>query len=82
MCVVILYLYLYKVLFNTTFGIVVKSTSSNITVKITDSFFKTKKEYTLKYSKKPKINSIAILALSTSFVDKKPIKVKQIIFEK
>ncbi len=82
MCAVILYLYLYKVLFNTTFGVVIKSLATTITVKITDPFFKTKKEYILKCFKKPKLNSIIILNLSKSFVDKKPISVKQIIIEK
>jgi predicted membrane protein len=81
MCVVILYLYLYKVLFNTTFGTVIKSTTKEATIKIDDPFFKTKKEYSLKYSKKIEPGLTVILELSKSFVNKKPIKIKKVILK-
>lgn len=79
MCVVVLYLYLYKVLFNTTYGVVLKSTTKNITLKIKDSFYKREREFTLKYLKKVPEGSIAILELSKNIVDKKPINIKKII---
>ncbi len=79
MCGVVLYLYLYKVLFNTSYGTVIKSTTTSITFKIEDSFFKSKKEHTLKYSKKVPIGSTVLVELSKSIVSKKPIKVKKII---
>ncbi len=81
MCAVILYLYLYKILFNTTYGTVIKSTSKEVTFKIDDAFFKTKKEFTLKYFKKIEVGSTIILELSKSIVNKKPIKIKKVILK-
>lgn len=78
MCAVVLYLYLFKVLFNTTYGVVVKSTSKTATIKIEDPFLKSKKEYVLNYSKKIDVGSIVILELS-KFIIKKPIKIKKVI---
>jgi len=80
-CSVVAYLYLYKVLFNTTFGVVTKVSSKEVTFKITDSFFKTKKEYSLSFTRKASINDVVILELSKSIVNKKPIKIKKVIHE-
>jgi hypothetical protein len=79
MCAVVLYLYLYKVLFNTTYGVVLESTTKNATIKIKDSFYRRGKEFTLKYSKKIPTGKTVLLELSKNFVDKKPIKIKKII---
>ncbi len=79
MCLVVAYLYLFKILFNETYGVVVKSTDKEVTFKLEDPFFLSKKEYSLKYSRKVAVGSTVIIQLSTFFINKKPIKIKKII---
>lgn len=79
MCAVVAYLYLFKILFNETYGVVLKSTEKEITFKLEDPFLLSKKEYSLRYSKKVKVGSTVVVLLSTFFINKKPIKVKKVI---
>lgn len=78
-CSVVLYLYLYKVLFNTTFGEVTKVSSKEVSFKIIDSFFKTKKEFTLPTTRKISVGDVVILELSKSLISKKPIKILNVV---
>jgi len=43
-CLVVVYLYLFKVLFNTTYGVVTKVAGRNVSVQLIDPFYKSKKE--------------------------------------
>lgn len=78
MCSVVAYLYLFKVLFNTSYGVVTSSTLKTATFKLEDPFLKSKKEFTLNYSRKIPVGSTVIIELS-KFIIKKPIKIKKVI---
>ncbi len=79
MCLVVLYLYLFKVLFNITYGVVTKSNSKEVYFKIKDPFFNLNKEFSLKYSRPLKEGTVILIELSKFFVNKKPVKIKKVI---
>lgn len=74
-CLVVIYFYLYKVLFNITYGVVVSSKPSAVQIRITDSFYKSKKIYNIKTRKKYKKDTLLLLELSKFPINKKPIKI-------
>ena len=78
-CLIVLYIYLYKMFFNTTYGVVKESTTKEVSFKITDPFFKSKKIHTLPYNKKIPLDSIVIVELSRFFTKKKPVTIKKVI---
>jgi len=80
-CLVIIYLYLFKVLFNTTSGIVTKVIRKKISIQLNDPFYKPKKEIQLSYSGKVKKNDVAIISLTKFPVNKKIVKIIKIIPE-
>jgi len=79
MCLVVLYLYLFKILFNTTYGVVTKKNAKEVFFKIKDPFFNHNKEFSLKSSKVVKVGDQILLETSKFFVNKKPIKIKKVI---
>ena len=81
-CLVVIYFYLYKVLFNISYGVVVSSTSSKVNLRITDSFYKSKKIYTLPSKKKYLENTLLLVKLSNFPINKKPIEIIKEIKEK
>lgn len=81
MCLIVAYFYLYKVLFNTSYGVVLKSTQTTATIRLTDPFIRSKKEYVLKTKTKLAKDTLVIVELSSFFINKKPIKIKKIISE-
>ncbi|MDD3975886.1 MAG: hypothetical protein PHN22_01830 [Candidatus ainarchaeum sp.] len=79
-CLVVLYFYLYKIIFNKTIGVVLKISSKKIYFKVIDPFYKSKKEFilssNLKISKNDKIS-----ILQSSFLIKKPLKILKVLKE-
>jgi len=81
-CLVVIYLYLFKVLFNTTYGRVNKIKGRKVSFIIEDSFYKPKSEFTLSYSGKVKKGDVVIIQLTTFPINKKPSKIIKVIIEK
>jgi len=75
MCAVVLYLYLFKALFNRTYGVIVSCTTKHAKVKITDSFFKSRKIHTIPTKKKYIKDKIVLIELSKFPINKKPIRI-------
>ncbi len=80
-CLVIIYLYLFKVLFNTTYGKVTKVTGRKVSIQILDPFYKTKNELVLSFSGKVKKGDVAIIALTKFPINKKAIKIIKVVTE-
>jgi len=81
-CLVVVYLYLFKVLFNTTYGRVIKVKGRKVSFLIEDTFFKPKREFSLNYSGKTKKGDLVIIELTKFPVNKKPYKISKVIIEK
>jgi hypothetical protein len=80
-CYLILFLYLSRVIFNTTFGVVVLKDGYNISVELKDVFYKFKKRIILKSKKKMVVGSKVIIKLSNFPLFKKPISILKVIDE-
>jgi hypothetical protein len=78
-CIVVIYFYLYKTLFNTTYGVIVSSTTKNAKVKILDSFYKFNKIYTIPVNRKLIKDKKVIIKLSSFPINKKPEKIIRIL---
>jgi len=80
-CLVVIYLYLFKVLFNTTYGKVLKVNRGKVSILVCDPFYKTKKELDLNYSGKIKKDDFVILELTKFPINKKITKIIKVISE-
>jgi len=80
-CLVVIYLYLFKVLFNTTYGKVIKVNRGKVSILVCDPFYKTKKEIDLSYSGKIKKDDIVILELTKFPINKKITRIIKVISE-
>jgi vacuolar-type H+-ATPase subunit I/STV1 len=78
-CLVVIYLYLFKIIFNTTYGIVTRVKSKKIFVMLNDPFYKSKKELELSYSGHIKKDDIVILELTKFPINKKVVKVINVV---
>ncbi|HRT02508.1 MAG TPA: hypothetical protein P5513_01020 [Candidatus Diapherotrites archaeon] len=78
-CSIIIYYYLSKILFNTTYGEVITNTKGQVQIKILDSFYKLNKIYTLPTTKTLKEKQLVLIELSKSPINKKPIKIIKVI---
>ncbi|MEI8364392.1 MAG: hypothetical protein WCF78_02960 [archaeon] len=80
-CLVVIYLYLFKVLFNTTYGKVIKVSKGKVSIQVCDPFYKTKKELDLSYSGKIKKEDLVILELTKFPINKKITRIIKVISE-
>jgi hypothetical protein len=78
-CLVVIYLYLFKVLFNTTYGKVTSIKRKEISIALCDPFYKSKKEIVLNYSGKIKKDDIVILELTKFPINKKITKIISVV---
>ena len=75
MCLVVVYLYLYKILFNKTYAEIISKVSKGYKLKLLDSFLNTKKEYFVESKKVLKKGDIVLILLSKESFIKKPKKI-------
>lgn len=75
MCLVVVYLYLYKIIFNKTYGEIVSKVSKGYKIKLLDSFLNTKKEYFVESKKVLKKHDHVLILLSKASFIKKPKKI-------
>ena len=75
MCLVVVYLYLYKILFNKTYGEIISKVSKGYKVKLLDSFLNTRKEYFVESRKALKKHDRVLILLSKESFIKKPKKI-------
>jgi len=78
-CLVIVYLYLFKVLFNTTYGKITKVKGKKVNVQVLDPFYRTKKEVELNYSGSIKKEDVVIMELTKFPINKRITKIIKII---
>ena len=76
-CVLILYIYLFKVLFNSSYGEVISNKNGFIEVKVLDAFYKSK---TLSFKHKTLLTgSIVVFSLTRFPLRKKPIAIIDVV---
>jgi len=78
-CLVVIYLYLFKVLFNTTYGKVTKIKGRKVSFVIEDTFYRAKKEFTLSFTGIVKKDDVVIIGLTKFPINKKPDKILKVI---
>jgi len=78
-CYLVLFWYLSKIIFRTTYGVVISSKSGILTIKILDIFYTINKQISIKSKKHVNKDDIVILNLNGFFLSKKPLSIKKII---
>jgi len=73
-CLLVGFMYLSRVLFSTTFGVVLESSNRFIKVKVTDELFSYGRKYEIKSSKKYPVDSLVLIELDKSVL-RKPISI-------